>query len=106
MNDVEKTRTINQTRQWLEQGVIGLNLCPFARKPFQAGRVRFAVSDSRNAETLMQDLFDELEKLAKGQRQAAPPTSNRADTAQPMYTSPRPSFSGGGGGGGRRRRRL
>ncbi len=41
----------------------------------------------------------ELEKLAKGQRQAAPPTSNRADTAQPMYTSPRPSFSGGGGGG-------
>lgn len=42
----------------------------------------------------------ELEKLAKAQRQATPPTSNRADTAQPMYTSPRPSFSGGGGGGG------
>lgn len=41
----------------------------------------------------------ELEKLAKAQRQATAPTSNRADTAQPMYTSSRPSFSGGGGGG-------
>ena len=64
MNDVEKTRYINQTRQWLEQVVIGLNLCPFARKPFQKGQVRFAVSDSRNVETLMQDLFDELRMLA------------------------------------------
>ena len=65
MNDVEKTRYINQTRQWLEQVVIGLNLCPFARKPFQKGQVRFAVSDSRNVETLMQDLFDELRMLAR-----------------------------------------
>ena len=64
MNDVEKNRYINQTRQWLEQVVIGLNLCPFARKPFQKGQVRFAVSDSRNVETLLQDLYDELEKLA------------------------------------------
>ncbi len=39
----------------------------------------------------------ELETVAKAQRQAAPPSSNRADTAQPMYTSSRPSFSGGGG---------
>ncbi|MGB1466790.1 MAG: VIT and vWA domain-containing protein [Alcanivorax nanhaiticus] len=42
----------------------------------------------------------ELEKLAQAQRQSVPPTSNRADTSQPMYTSSRPSFTGGGGGGG------
>lgn len=45
----------------------------------------------------------EIEKLAKAQRQATAPTSNRADTAQPMYSSSRPSFnsgSSGGGGGG------
>ena len=42
----------------------------------------------------------EIEKLAKAQRQANAPTSNRADTAQPMYTSNRPSYSSGGGGGG------
>ena len=42
----------------------------------------------------------EIEKLAKAQRQANAPTSNRVDAAQPMYTSNRPSYSSGGGGGG------
>ncbi|MED5389485.1 MAG: hypothetical protein VX793_11570 [Pseudomonadota bacterium] len=40
----------------------------------------------------------QIEKLAKEQRQANAPASNRVDTAQPMYTSNRPSYSGGGGG--------
>ncbi|EKF74660.1 hypothetical protein A11A3_07568 [Alcanivorax hongdengensis A-11-3] len=56
-------KVIKRTRDWLEQVVIGLNLCPFARKPFQAGRVRFVVSDSRNLETLLADLHEELERL-------------------------------------------
>lgn len=63
MNDVEKNRYIHQTRQWLEQIVVGLNLCPFARKPLNAGQVHFAVSDSSNVETLLVDLYDELERL-------------------------------------------
>ena len=40
----------------------------------------------------------EVEKQAQQQRQSKPATSNRADTAQPMYQSNRPSHSGGGGG--------
>lgn len=56
---------IQRTQQWLENVVIGLNLCPFARKPFQEGRVRFTVSDSRNVETLLMDLYDELDTLAR-----------------------------------------
>ena len=63
MNTTSDNNVIAQTRQWLEQVVIGLNLCPFARKPFNAGLVRFAVSDSRNVETLLADLYDELERL-------------------------------------------
>ncbi|WP_287962062.1 DUF1415 domain-containing protein [Alcanivorax sp.] len=63
INDMEKTCPINQTRQWLEEVVIGLNLCPFARKPFTAGQVRFAVSDSRNVETLLGDLHEELDHM-------------------------------------------
>ena len=39
----------------------------------------------------------ERETLAKAQRQATPPNSNRADTAQPMYNTSRPSHGGGGG---------
>lgn len=54
---------IEQTRQWLEQVVIGLNLCPFARKPLMSNQVRFVVSDSRNVETLLGDLMEELQRL-------------------------------------------
>ena len=66
MNDMEKMETtdpIKQTRQWLEDVVIGLNLCPFARKPFNAGQVRLTVSDSRNVETLLGDLHEELDRM-------------------------------------------
>ncbi|MGB2336301.1 MAG: hypothetical protein ACPH5V_03245, partial [Alcanivorax sp.] len=42
----------------------------------------------------------EIETLAKAQRQASAPTSNRVDNAQPMYNSNRPSYSGGGSSGG------
>lgn len=63
MNMPSSDTVIAQTRQWLEQIVIGLNLCPFARKPLGAGQVHFAVSDSRNVETLLTDLYDELVRL-------------------------------------------
>jgi Ca-activated chloride channel family protein len=42
----------------------------------------------------------EIETLAKAQRQASAPTSNRVDNAQPMYSSNRPSYSGGSSSGG------
>lgn len=41
----------------------------------------------------------DIERLAKAQREASAPTSNRVDNQQPMYTRSRPSFGGGGGGG-------
>ena len=63
MNMPSSDTIIADTRQWLEQIVVGLNVCPFARKPLNAGLVHFAVSDSRNVETLLVDLYDELERL-------------------------------------------
>ena len=56
MNTTTPETVIAATRQWLEQVVVGLNLCPFARKPLGASQVHFAVSDSRNVETLLVDL--------------------------------------------------
>ncbi len=52
------------TRRWLEQVVIGLNLCPFARAPHQKGRVRFVVSGAQTEDELVADLADELGRLA------------------------------------------
>ena len=52
------------TRAWLERGVIGLNLCPFARVPHAAGRVRIVQSPAASAAELLSDLCDELRALA------------------------------------------
>ena len=55
---------IAHTRCWIEQVVIKLNLCPFARKPFESGRVRFVVSTANQPEALRADLQTELAFLS------------------------------------------
>jgi hypothetical protein len=49
-----------EIRQWLQQAVIGLNLCPFAARPLQQGSVRIQVTDCEDEAALLQVLFDEL----------------------------------------------
>lgn len=49
--------------RWLNEVVIGLNLCPFAGKPTQEDRVRLVVSVARDDEQLLQDLQREMELL-------------------------------------------
>lgn len=60
---VDQQHIINETRCWVERLVIDLNLCPFARKPYDAGQVRFCVSEARDEESLLTDLQQELELL-------------------------------------------
>ena len=57
------TSYITDTRQWIEQAVIGLNLCPFARAPYLGGRVFFRVSRARDVDALLDDLCGELQSL-------------------------------------------
>jgi hypothetical protein len=54
---------IDETRKWLKSEVIGLNLCPFARAVYDAGRIRYVVSDAADAEALRAQLADELRLL-------------------------------------------
>jgi hypothetical protein len=54
---------IAQTRQWIEQLVLGHNLCPFAHKPYQAGQVRFSVTAAAKPELLLAVLKAELHAL-------------------------------------------
>lgn len=37
----DKTYIIQTTKKWIEQLVIGLNLCPFAKHPFESNMVRY-----------------------------------------------------------------
>ncbi len=47
----------------MESVVIGLQLCPFARKPFIDDRIRFVVSEATSTFDLLVDLHAELDLL-------------------------------------------
>lgn len=55
---------IAATRHWLEQVVIGLNLCPFAKGVHLKQQIRWVESPARDAERLLVDLVRELQFLA------------------------------------------
>lgn len=61
----EEQKIEQQVRNWLEQVVIGLNLCPFASKPYQAQQIRFAVTACQEQETLLIELALELTRLSQ-----------------------------------------
>jgi len=61
---VDEQAVIEGTRRWISSFVIGLNLCPFARRVFDAGAIRYVVSDAEDEETLLGDLAGELAALA------------------------------------------
>lgn len=52
---------IAATRRWLERMVIGLNLCPFASRPYEAGRVGFMVCDETDHEAIYRAFLTELD---------------------------------------------
>lgn len=56
LNNVEQ-----QVWQWLDDVVIGLNLCPFAKKPRINQQIKVFVSNVRSDETLINDFMNELE---------------------------------------------
>lgn len=59
------SRYLDRTKKWLETFVIGLNLCPFAKKPFSQGRVRFVVETTTDAEQLATTFVRECLHLAR-----------------------------------------
>jgi hypothetical protein len=65
---------IAATRRWLEQAVIGLNLCPYARAPYFDDRIRYVVSSATTPEALLQALAGELQWLAAADEHEAETT--------------------------------
>lgn len=54
---------IRNTRRWLEQMVVGLNLCPFSSSVIARDQVRYAVCDASADAQLKQFFLDELRLL-------------------------------------------
>lgn len=63
---------IAQTRRWIDEVVIGLNLCPFAQTPFNEGKISYRLSQAQDEEGLYQDLLQAIDDfLAAGPDQEA-----------------------------------
>jgi hypothetical protein len=63
MSDDTATEIAERTRAWLEQAVIGLNLCPFAKAVHVRNQIRYAVSAAATPAELRRDLIEELQLL-------------------------------------------
>ncbi|NEQ97835.1 MAG: DUF1415 domain-containing protein [Cyanothece sp. SIO2G6] len=61
--ELGRSQIVQIVRQWLEQVVIGLNLCPFVVEPWHKEQLRIRVSDARTEEELIHDLHAELTLL-------------------------------------------
>ena len=59
---------VEHTRRWISSFVIGLGLCPFARRVFDAGGIRYAISHARDKDALSTDLASELHLLLSSPR--------------------------------------
>lgn len=62
MRDSEQT-IILQTKNWVEEIVIGLNLCPFAAQPFQNNSIEYTVITGDSTEQHLQQLADNFSLL-------------------------------------------
>ena len=62
-NLVHDEETVRPVRLWVETLVVGMNLCPFAKREMVKNRVRFATTKSTTQEQLLVALQAELELL-------------------------------------------
>lgn len=55
---------IHAVRDWVENVVIDLDLCPFAKRELTAGRVRFAISSAATEIELLEALESQLDEMS------------------------------------------
>lgn len=60
---MECNTVLAATRRWVSEVVIGLNLCPFARRELVNERIRFVATDANSEEALLAALQEELMHL-------------------------------------------
>ena len=74
VNESDGEAVSDATRRWVTGVVVGLNLCPFARRVSDAGRIRYAVTAAGNEDDLLAALETELVALVAAPREAVETT--------------------------------
>lgn len=60
-----ENQALTLTQKWVKDFVIGHNLCPFAKRPFDEGRIRFAICEREEMEERLTDFWREVSLLEK-----------------------------------------
>ena len=60
MNKLNLNKAESIIEQWLKKTIIGLNLCPFAKKPYEEGQLRIKSYVSENEEDQVRFFLDEI----------------------------------------------
>ncbi|MFK7863319.1 MAG: DUF1415 domain-containing protein [Pseudohongiellaceae bacterium] len=58
-----EARSEELVRAWVKDFIVGLNLCPFARKALETGNIRFAAYPHTSFELLLEVIASELQRL-------------------------------------------
>ncbi|PKQ70113.1 hypothetical protein Rain11_0917 [Raineya orbicola] len=61
----EKKEILQITRNWVETFIIGLNLCPFAKVPYEKNAVRFVIGEAKTMKGFLEIFAREIEFLEK-----------------------------------------
>lgn len=64
MYAITDEKIVADTKRWLEEVVIGLNLCPFAKAVHVKSQIRYVVSDALTAAELRMHLREEMQLFA------------------------------------------
>ena len=61
--EITHKRILQEVETWLEKVVIGLNLCPFAHKPFKQKQIRLVVTECEDENCLLEKVIEECQLL-------------------------------------------
>jgi hypothetical protein len=60
---LDSEKVVRSVRCWVDTFVVGMNLCPFAKRELESDRVRFVTTEAANEEQLLMALEAEIELL-------------------------------------------
>lgn len=58
-----ENNTISATKQWLDEVIIGLNICPFAKKEFVNNTIHYHLSESGQVKIALHELIEQCNYL-------------------------------------------
>lgn len=68
MNKLTQQSEYQEINKWLEKTIVGLNLCPFARIPFENKQIKITIQNSSDFENAYIDFIEEVEDLSSSEQ--------------------------------------